>query len=191
MPEVLMCPSCQRKLHVPETLMGQDVQCPSCAATFRAQGVGVTVPSAPLQKQDEPSPSRALTQPETGDRIEEDDRDDDYRDQSSVGRRRRRDCEPHRGGLILGLGIASLCVLGLGSIGVVIGLILGPMAWIMGSTDMAAIRSGRMDPDGEGQTNAGRICGMIATIIHSLALVLIVGVCIFFFTVVMAGSSGR
>src|SRR5947209_6706220 len=36
MAEIIDCPSCHRKLHAPETVNGQDVQCPSCGTTFRA-----------------------------------------------------------------------------------------------------------------------------------------------------------
>src|SRR5439155_3291602 len=36
MPEIITCPSCQRKLQAPESILGQDVQCPSCGATFIA-----------------------------------------------------------------------------------------------------------------------------------------------------------
>jgi hypothetical protein len=89
-------------------------------------------------------------------RAEEDDYgdydDDHYR------RRRRRDVAPHRGGVVLTLGILSL-VLGC------LGIIFGPIAWAMGTTDLAEIRAGRMDPEGEGTTNAGRICGIIGTIV--------------------------
>jgi hypothetical protein len=66
------------------------------------------------------------------------------------------DMRPHRGSLILTLGILSFFCFG---------FILGPMAWIMGSNDLKEMRAGRMDPEGEGVTNAGRICGMIATIL--------------------------
>jgi hypothetical protein len=46
-----------------------------------------------------------------------------------------------------------------------LGLILGPMAWIMANNDLRAIREGIMDPRGESNTNAGRICGIIGTIL--------------------------
>ena len=36
MQEIINCPSCQRKLQVPDSLLGQDVQCPTCGATFVA-----------------------------------------------------------------------------------------------------------------------------------------------------------
>jgi hypothetical protein len=42
--------------------------------------------------------------------------------------------------------------------------ILGPVAWIMGHIDLGEMRAGRMDPSGEGLTNAGRICGIVATL---------------------------
>jgi hypothetical protein len=37
------------------------------------------------------------------------------------------------------------------------------------------MRAGRMDPEGEGQTQAGRICGMIATILMLVSVVIIAG----------------
>jgi hypothetical protein len=81
-------------------------------------------------------------------------------------RYRRRDVEPHRGTTILVLGILGL---------VVAPLILGPIAWILGNTDIKKIRAGTMDPEGEGNTNAGRICGIIATI-YGLVSCLCVGI---------------
>lgn len=68
--------------------------------------------------------------------------------------------EPHRGTVILVLGILAL-VTGLG-------FILGPIAWIMGNADMKKIRAGTMDPTGEQQTTIGRILGMVATILGAI-----------------------
>jgi hypothetical protein len=39
----------------------------------------------------------------------------------------------------------------------------------MGNNDLAEMRAGRMDPEGEGLTNAGRICGIIGTILMVVA----------------------
>ena len=36
----------------------------------------------------------------------------------------------------------------------------------MGSNDLKEIRAGRMDPEGEGTTNGGRICGIIGTFLN-------------------------
>ncbi len=61
---------------------------------------------------------------------------------------------PHRGGMILALGI----------LGIVICQICGIIAWVMANTDQAEMRAGRMDPSGEGTTNAGKICGIISVV---------------------------
>jgi hypothetical protein len=56
-----------------------------------------------------------------------------------------------------------------------IGLILGPIAWIMGRNDLREMDAGRMDSSGRANTNIGRICGMVATFIHGLGAVTCVG----------------
>ena len=62
---------------------------------------------------------------------------------------------PHRGALILTfviLGIACCFPLGIA-------------AWIMGNNDMQQIEAGMMDPTGKSITNAGKICGIIGTVL--------------------------
>jgi hypothetical protein len=194
MPEMLTCPGCQRKLQVPETLLGQNVQCPTCGATFRAQTeFGVSTAALPPVPREETAPSPEAPPPERR-QLEDDDHDRDYGRDSRVRRRLRNDFEPHRGGLVLGLGIASLCVLVLGGLGPLIGLVLGPIAWVMGNADLTAIRAGRMDPEGENQTSTGRMLGMIATIVHAVLLVLGLVFCfvyIIFMAAVVGPSSSR
>jgi hypothetical protein len=176
MAEIISCPSCQRKLQVPESLLGQDVQCPTCGATF----VGA-VGGAPPATRREPSPPPQEPGPQRRDdygRRDYGDSDEDYRDDYGDDRRRRRprrDLAPHRGSTILTLGILSL---------VVCGPIMGPIAWSMGHSDLQEMQAGRMDPEGEGITNAGKICGMIGTI---LSLVIIGFYCLI---AVMAGTMG-
>ncbi len=72
--------------------------------------------------------------------------------------------KPHRGTLILVFGI----------LGLVICAPFGVAAWIMGNGDLKQIDAGTMDPSGRSLTNAGRICGMIATIL--LAVAILVGI---------------
>jgi hypothetical protein len=167
MSDIIHCPSCQRKLQVPETLIGQDVQCPSCGATFQAKGSPrppLPQPAFEPARKEEPASERPDRRSWLDD---EEDIDQDEDQDRAVGRRSRMDVVPHRGTLILVLGILSL-VLG-GLLGV--GFALGPIAWIMGNNDLAFIRAGRMDPEGEGLTNAGRICGIISTVLLGLTLV--------------------
>ena len=75
--------------------------------------------------------------------------------------------KPHRGTLILVLGI----------LGLLLCQVLGIPAWIMGNNDLKEMDVGQMDPTGRSITNAGRICGIIATIL--LILSLIVGIIAF------------
>ena len=65
----------------------------------------------------------------------------------------------HRGGTILTLGILSLICLP---------IIFGPMAWRMANEDLEQINEGRMDPSGEGMTKAGKVCGIIGTVLAIL-----------------------
>lgn len=69
----------------------------------------------------------------------------------------------HRGVLILVLGIVSLVACGP----------VGIAAWIMGNNDLREMDSGVMDPTGRAMTNAGRICGIIATILMIIGIVVV------------------
>ena len=69
--------------------------------------------------------------------------------------------KPHRGTLILVLGILGLVVCGP----------LGIAAWVMGSGDLKEINAGTMDPAGRGSTEAGKICGIIATILMIIGVI--------------------
>ena len=74
----------------------------------------------------------------------------------------------------------------------VAGPILGPISWIMGRNDLIEMKAGRMDPEGESQTRAGMICGMISTIMCIVGLALALLWVIFVFACCGAGmiSSG-
>jgi hypothetical protein len=74
----------------------------------------------------------------------------------------------HRGGVVLALGILGLLVC----------VICGVIAWVMGNGDLREMAAGRMDPAGEGMTKAGKICGMISVIlaIASFLLILLVAI---------------
>jgi hypothetical protein len=83
------------------------------------------------------------------------------------------DCEPHRAGLLLALGIASLvlaatCLLSL------VGLPLGIAAVVLGRRDLQKMRAGTMDPDGKNTVQAGLICGVTGIAVNTL-LVLYLG----------------
>ena len=84
-----------------------------------------------------------------------------------------RNLEPHRGAVILTLGIISLACLVLNAcygLGALIGLPLGITAWVLGSGDLRRIKNNEMDEEGLAMTQAGRICGILGTILQSLIL---------------------
>lgn len=64
---------------------------------------------------------------------------------------------PHRGGVILTLGIVAVFCNMM--------LIPGLLAWIMGRHDLKEIRAGRMDHRGEALTQTGMILGIVFTLI--------------------------
>jgi hypothetical protein len=150
MPEIIHCPRCRRKLQAPESSLGQDVQCPRCGATF-ALAVAV-----------QPAPARALPPRPRGEPPEPP--GDPDRPPSAEAAQ----VLPHRGGAVLTVGVLAL-------VGLVICLpavLLGPLAWAMGSSDLALIRAGRMDRAGRSATANGLTCGLIATALGVLGLVL-------------------
>jgi len=69
--------------------------------------------------------------------------------------------QPHRGTLILILGIASFFCCPL----------IGIAAWVMGNSDLKAMAEGRMDPAGEGLTKAGKIIGIVTLALGVLAAI--------------------
>lgn len=69
--------------------------------------------------------------------------------------------KPHRGGLILTLGLIGLFV-------------CGPLclaAWVMGSGDLHEMDAGMMDPSGRSSTSSGRNIGMLGTILWVIGFV--------------------
>jgi hypothetical protein len=153
------CPKCLRQLNVPETLLGRRVKCPMCGVEFEASASPPSVLPAsppPVEESDyvaaDPPPQRRQRDPL------------DYDEDLGYAPERRR---PHRGGLILTLGILglvfSLCPLP--------GWVLGGCAMSMGNSDLYEMAKGRMDREGRGTTQAGRILGIIAVTVASLSFV--------------------
>jgi hypothetical protein len=146
-------------------MLGEDVQCPACDSVFIARLT------------DAPHPRTYRLQDEHGDPAREERRqprrDDDEYDNRDYRRRDRRDRdyryrEPHRGAAVLTLGIIGLVL----SCIPLAGWILGGIALSMGGSDLASMDRGRMDDEGRGSTQAGRICGVIAVVLSTVFFVL-------------------
>jgi uncharacterized membrane protein YjgN (DUF898 family) len=64
-------------------------------------------------------------------------------------------------------------VLVLGILGIVICGILAPFAWSMANKELQAIDAGRRAPENRSTANAGRILGIIGTVLLGIGLILI------------------
>ena len=93
---------------------------------------------------------------------------------------------PHRGTVILVLGIVGLAIpilfsLCCGIFSSIAGCICGIIAWVMANKDLRKMAEGKMDPTGRGLTQAGKVCGIISVI---LAIV------VFFISLLFLGFVG-
>ena len=70
--------------------------------------------------------------------------------------------QPHRGSMILVFGILSLIVC----------MPLGIVAWVMANGDLKKMDAGTMDPEGRGNTQAGKICGIISVCLSLISFVI-------------------
>src|SRR5436309_2817164 len=165
MQSTVPCPSCGRELRVPDDLIGRLVKCPACAQTFTAN---LSTPTPPAETEPKPESYRLANQPPPAEDYPREspaaDYEEDYEPRPIRGSGRRRFQVEHRGAMFLTLGILSLVVCPL--------QLLGPVAWVMGNNDLAAMRAGRMDRSGEGLTQAGRILGIISSILLILSCIL-------------------
>jgi hypothetical protein len=164
---------------VPDELLGQQVKCPTCGATFTADTGG----TAPAKEPPRPEEARVTPsgRPRPAERHEGDrGGDEEYDDEPRRRRLMRRDMQSHRGTLVLILGIISLVTAVFMCCGlihpvfgipfVLIGLALGITSWVMGQGDLRKMDARVMDPEGRGATQGGWICGMIATILAGLGM---------------------
>jgi hypothetical protein len=62
-------------------------------------------------------------------------------------------------------------ILVLGILSLVICQILGPIAWVMGNNELAGIDAGRRPPQNRGTAQAGRILGIISTVLMIIGVV--------------------
>ncbi|HVK15720.1 MAG TPA: hypothetical protein VM533_02155, partial [Fimbriiglobus sp.] len=94
-------------------------------------------------------------------------RDEEEEEDRPRKRKRRRggSYAPHRGVTILIFGILGWAVC----------LIFGIMAWVMGNADIKAMDEGRMDPEGRGMTQIGRIMGMVQCILALICVPVYIG----------------
>jgi hypothetical protein len=192
------CPQCAIRLSVPESLLGKKIRCASCMTVFDAQAQeaepaktiagpltsAVTDPSgklappadddlpmAPLD--DEPvkkrKKRRADFQPDFDEYDDRRDREDRRRARRLVRQAR---WAPHRGGMVVVMGVLSVVLSAMGVFGAVCacfglfwlaGLVLGILSWLFGHSDLGQMDRGNMDPEGRSPNRTGYICGIVGT----------------------------
>ncbi|HXG09449.1 MAG TPA: hypothetical protein VNK04_06640 [Gemmataceae bacterium] len=163
MPAILTCPQCRHPLRVADDLLGKKVKCPLCGSTFLGASPGAAGQGSAARM---PSAGESIFEPVE----DEEPPSKEVRDRPERPRRRYRG-KPHRGTLILILGLAALTPLA---------FVCGPMAWAMGNADLQEMNLGRMDREGEMMTKIGRVLGMIGTIFAILGVVCGLGAFLFF-----------
>jgi hypothetical protein len=88
---------------------------------------------------------------------------------------------PHRGTLVLILGIA----------GIVCCMPCGIVAWVLGHQDLKEMAAGTMDPTGIGMTKAGKILGIISVVLVIVSLVIWLAITFLFVTVGAAAATAH
>ena len=130
MAEFVVCPHCNKKLRVPDHLLGQNVKCPACAATFTVPAANAApmtadapdeVRSSRRQQDREEFSERPRSRRAVDDDEEADDRlrrrseeEDEFDDKEDRKRRRRRRRRADAAAAVLAPAIALLIIGGLG-----------------------------------------------------------------------------
>ena len=70
----------------------------------------------------------------------------------------------------------AVTVFVLGILGLVVFPLLAPFAWVIGNQELAAIDAGHRSPNNRGLAQAGRILGIVVSILLVLFVVLVFGV---------------
>ncbi|MCY2992615.1 MAG: hypothetical protein NTY19_32755 [Planctomycetota bacterium] len=159
MPIEMSCTGCGQTLRVADEHAGKMARCPKCGTVVAVPAAESDASAIPLLQ-----PVPDFLQPAASSNPFAD-RPDQITNpyaapsvpQTPVSSYR----QPHRGGMILTVGIAGLLCC----------MPLGIVAWVMGASDLKAIRAGTMDPAGQSMTQAGMVIGIISVVLTSLGIV--------------------
>src|ERR1043166_9877747 len=198
MPFAIQCPSCGRKLSVPDSVVGKRVKCPYCGVTFEAarpaeeliqaepeEVFGIQPdepPRVPLARDEiERHSSRSESRRSRDDAEDDDDRprrrpryDDEEEERPRRRRRRGYEDEEDEYGVRHKEAHRSVLVLTLGLVSLFVwccplaGWIVGGIALNMANSDLDQMARNRMDDSGRGMTMAGKICAIVAVVLATI-----------------------
>lgn len=90
---------------------------------------------------------------------------------------------PHRGGVLLSLGIAGALLSGIGLVAIlfcvplnIFSLVFSVPAWMMAKHDLRGMAVGAIDPEGRGRTRTGYALGMLGVGLTMLSVVMVIGI---------------
>lgn len=136
------CPGCSRLLRIDEIHVGQQALCPACDEVFTVSQQNTDEGIASETDASASNPFAPSSAPVSWD--------------ESAAATEYQDVAPHRGTLILVMGLLSwFCCCGFGIV-----------AWVMGSQDIKQMEAGRMDPNGLALTKAGYWIGIISLLLN-------------------------
>ena len=163
------CQGCQKTLRVPDEFAGRKAKCPNCQTILQVPGSSETAEPSQVQPPIESSPDlfAGLDSSDSTSSYEKSPTADrspfassnpyaSPQPQPPPASRSRFGGAPHRGGLVLGLGIGSIVTCNLC-------FILGSLSLVLGLLDLQAMKAGRMDNAGFGLTLTGTIMGGVMT----------------------------
>lgn len=160
MPIEMSCTGCSQLLRVSDEHAGKKARCPSCGTIVEVPqaATGGTSPqsaddpfSDSFPQQPKPNPFADRPQPTAN----------PYVSPAQPTGRSGGFQKAHRGGMVLTFGI----------VGVLCCMPLGIAAWVMGASDLAEMRAGRMDPSGMDTTRVGMILGIVSVGLAILGIV--------------------
>jgi hypothetical protein len=213
MPTIIECPSCNRKLRLPDELAGKAVRCPTCGQTFSGESpappprspadlLPSSAPTAALPQQPPPIPQQAPPLPPGPPPAGTPLRTCPYCREAIAehaqfcphcGESLNRPGDPQAAWERGQVGFRrdwephrGPLILTFGILGITIFAPLGIVAWVLGHQDLARMKRGEMDPSGESTTMAGMVCGIIGTVLWGLGLLCCCG---FYGSIFMAALS--
>lgn len=163
-----VCSNCGKTLRVPNEHLGKKARCPACQSINLIQPAGYPANAQNLNSEESGSTSPSGDSENPAVHVA-DSKLNPYA--STTHPSSRLHAVPHRGGLVLTLGIVAFCCNFF--------FLPGILAWVFGNSDLKQMKAGLMDREGETMTTIGMVLGIISVVFPLLAILFYVVFVIF------------